>query len=506
LIKTILGPPGCGKTQTNSNLIQGYIKEGIAPEQIACVSFTRKAAQESRERVSNDWNVPTDSLPYFQTLHSMAFRAGGYKTSDVIRGSDLKAIGDAVSVPFAFKKENEVESDFDKLGTSVGDTYLGLHHLSRSKCQSLEQTFREANNYNLHWPELKRLVDTYESYKKVHGKLDFTDMIDNFVKEDQCPDIEALFVDEAQDLSTLQWSMVDVLRKTKVQVFTGDDDQAIMGFQGADPNAFLEATEEKEVLQQSYRLPFEPWQEAQKIVSRIEGRQPKKWQPKEEEGIVRYHQDLYDVPIAEGEWCVMARTNRIASHYANALMDEGWVFSRNGHPSIQAKTYEAILDWEQWCKNGQIGGQQLRNIYTLMSVNVGFTRGYGPRSKALLGIDPETFITMSQAEQSYGLLAKRNMRWHQALDKIDPDTKNYILNALKRGDNIKNPRIKINTIHGMKGGECDNILVIPDLSHAAYKQYQRNPNMEHRVYYVAVTRTKNSLHIMEPVTDAYYSL
>ena len=506
MIKTILGPPGCGKTQTNSNLIQGYIKEGIAPEQIACVSFTRKAAQESRERVSNDWNVPTDSLPYFQTLHSMAFRAGGYKPSDVIRGSDLKAIGDAVSVPFAFKRDSNVESDFDKLGASVGDTYLGLHHLSRSKCQSLEQTFREANNYNLHWPELKRLVDTYESYKKAHGKLDFTDMIDNFVKEDQCPDIEALFVDEAQDLSTLQWSMVDVLRKTKVQVFTGDDDQAIMGFQGADVGAFLNATKEKEVLQQSYRLPYEPWQEAQRIVSRIEGREPKQWQPKEAEGLVRHHQDLYDVPIGEGEWCIMARTNRIAAYYANALMEEGWVFSRNGHPSIQAKTYEAILDWEQWCKSDQINGQQLRNIYTLMSVGVGFTKGYGPRSKTLLNIDPEVFITMNQAEESYGLLIKSTMRWHQALDKIDMDTRNYILSALKRGDNVKNPRIKISTIHGMKGGECDNILVIPDLSHAAYKQYQRNPNMEHRVYYVAVTRTKNTLHILEPTTDAYYSL
>jgi superfamily I DNA/RNA helicase len=123
-----------------------------------------------------------------------------------------------------------------------------------------------------------------------------------------------------------------------------------------------------------------------------------------------------------------------------------------------------------------------------------------------LGIDPEVFITMNQAKDSYGLLVSDTMRWHQSLDKIDTDTRNYILSALKRGDNIKNPRIKINTIHGMKGGECDNILVIPDLSHAAYKQYQRNPNMEHRVYYVAVTRTKDTLHILEPTTDAYYSL
>ena len=47
--KTILGPPGCGKTQTNSNLIQGYIKEGIEPQRIACVSLVRKR----QEKVKN---------------------------------------------------------------------------------------------------------------------------------------------------------------------------------------------------------------------------------------------------------------------------------------------------------------------------------------------------------------------------------------------------------------------------------------------------------------------
>ena len=61
--KTILGPPGCGKTQTNSNLIQGYIKEGIERQRIACVSFSKKAARESKERVCNDWNILDEDLP-----------------------------------------------------------------------------------------------------------------------------------------------------------------------------------------------------------------------------------------------------------------------------------------------------------------------------------------------------------------------------------------------------------------------------------------------------------
>lgn len=75
--ETILGPPGTGKTQTNSNKIRDCIEQGIAPDRIACVSFTRKAAKESRDRVCKDWGIDERDMPYFQTLHSMAFRAGG---------------------------------------------------------------------------------------------------------------------------------------------------------------------------------------------------------------------------------------------------------------------------------------------------------------------------------------------------------------------------------------------------------------------------------------------
>ena len=128
------------------------------------------------------------------------------------------------------------------------------------------------------------------------------------------PNLDALFVDEAQDLSTLQWAMVNVLRKTpKFQIFTGDDDQAIMGFQGADVKAFLTATEKKEVLTQSYRLPRRVWDQAQRIALQIEDRAPKTWSPKDEEGSVHYHQNFGDVPFEEGDWCVLARTNHIAN-------------------------------------------------------------------------------------------------------------------------------------------------------------------------------------------------
>ena len=504
--ETILGPPGTGKTQTNSNRIRNCVEDGIDPDRIACVSFTRKAARESRERVERDWGIDEKDLPFFQTLHSMAYRAGGYRPDDVMGPVDLKIIGDATGISFG-SKNSDIETDFDTLGISKGDNYMNLYHLARSKKIPLEEMYRLKGDYRIDFAELSRLVKAYENYKNIYRKIDFTDMIENFILADVCPDIEALFVDEAQDLSTLQWSMVDVLRKNpRIQVFTGDDDQAIMNFQGADVQAFLNATEKKTVLNQSYRVPVSVWEQAQSIVNRIDNRAPKDWYPKKDEGDVRYHQNLWDIPLHEGEWCLMARTNRIASYYASELRNEGWVYSRKGHPSIPLKTYEAIMDWESWCKGNPLVPTKIRNIYTFMKVGEGFTKGFGPRSKNLLNMDEEESYTIEYAKNHLGLQAHESMRWHRSLGKIDLDTKNYILNALKRGDNVRNPRIKISTIHSMKGGEADNVIVIPDLSYAAYREYNITPSTEHRVFYVAVTRAKKTLHILHPRTDIYYSL
>ena len=504
--ETILGPPGTGKTQTNSNRVRNCVEEGIDPDRIACVSFTRKAARESRERVERDWGIVEKDLPFFQTLHSMAYRAGGYSPDDVMGPKDLKIVGDAAGIIFG-SKNSAIETDFDNLGISKGDSYMNLYHLSRGKKIPLEEMYRLQGDYKIDFAELRRLVKAYENYKQVYRKIDFTDMIENFILSDVCPDIEALFVDEAQDLSTLQWSMVDVLRKNpRIQVFTGDDDQAIMNFQGADVRAFLNATEKKTVLNQSYRVPRSVWKQAQSIVNRIDNRAPKNWYPQEHEGDVRYHQNLWEIPLQEGEWCLMARTNRIASFYASELRNEGWVYSRNGHPSIHLKTYEAIMDWESWCKGDPLAPTKIRNIYTFMKVGEGFIRGFGPRSKNLLTMDEEESYTMQYAKDYLGLRQDGSIRWHRALGKIDLETKNYILNALKRGDNVRNPRIKISTIHSMKGGECDNIIVVPDLSYAAHREYNINPSTEHRVFYVAVTRAKNALHILYPQTNRYYEV
>ena len=65
----------------------------------------------------------------------------------------------------------------------------------------------------------------------------------------------------------------------------------------------------------------------------------------------------------------------------------------------------------------------------------------------------------------------------------------------------KDPRVMLSTIHSVKGGEEDNVVVLPDLTNNTQKSYDRNPDDENRLFYVGCTRTKENLHIIRPKKD-----
>ena len=60
------------------------------------------------------------------------------------------------------------------------------------------------------------------------------------------------------------------------------------------------------------------------------------------------------------------------------------------------------------------------------------------------------------------------------------------------------PRIRLSTIHGAKGGEAENVIVFSDLTAAADDAAYYDNDTLHRVFYVAVTRTKQNLFVVEP--------
>ena len=97
----------------------------------------------------------------------------------------------------------------------------------------------------------------------------------------------------------------------------------------------------------------------------------------------------------------------------------------------------------------------------------------------------------------YGL--KTDKVWFEAFDDAKTRDVSYLRKMRKNGEQLnKPPRINLSTIHGAKGGEAQNVVLLTDLSRNTLKAYEKNPDDENRLFYVGATRTKEHLHIVEP--------
>ena len=111
-----------------------------------------------------------------------------------------------------------------------------------------------------------------------------------------------MFVDEAQDLSLIQWRLVrKIEEKSQDSYISGDDDQAIYKWNGAHVNTFINLEGKKIILQQSQRVPQKPFALANKLIKRVTNRVEKEWLPKEEKGSVQRCNTLYDIDFKKGE-------------------------------------------------------------------------------------------------------------------------------------------------------------------------------------------------------------
>ena len=91
-----------------------------------------------------------------------------------------------------------------------------------------------------------------------------------------CPPFDLCFLDEAQDLSPLQWDIAHLIeQKTNRMYCAGDDDQAIYRWAGADVDHFIKLDGPSETLSKSYRIPSVVHGIAERISNRIKNRYPK---------------------------------------------------------------------------------------------------------------------------------------------------------------------------------------------------------------------------------------
>ena len=488
-IHKIFGPPGCGKTTYLLNVVDKELESGVSSTQIGYFSFTRKAANEARDRAITKFpqlNAKTD-FPYFRTLHSLAFQCLGIRSEDIMQAEHFREFATQAGIELSLSHDTEVDL------VKPDNPILNEINIARIKGEDLKTHYNKCG-LDIEWHHFEFVERTYRHYKRSKSLLDFTDLLERIVNEpERLPMLEVLIVDEAQDLSRLQWMMVEALTlRSKRTFLAGDDDQAIFFFAGADVKSFLAFEGSVTILNQSYRVPAKVHTLANNIVKRIRERQPKEWESREFEGLVKTYQRFEDVPVESGQWLIMASTNYMLNPIHEWLKSIGVLFERNGVPSLSPQIAQAVVDWERLRRGKALGYTSVQTVYRYLDTSA-VARGY----KTFKTGDINGLYTLDDLKEKHGL--QTDAVWHEVLTKIADDKKEYLISLLRRGVKLSQaPKVRVSTIHGAKGGEADNVLLLMDLSPKFAKEYASNADNVHRLFYVGVTRAKQSLHLVLP--------
>jgi len=488
----VFGPPGSGKTTYLLRMIEAELLDGTHPTQIGYFAFTRKAATEAKERAITKFpalNEATD-FPWFRTLHSLAYRCLGITTKDMMRTEHY--------VEFAREAglELSIESGDEDFMVKADHPILNEINIARIRGKDLREHYN-SSEMKIEWFHFEYVERAYRQYKESKSLMDFTDLLEKINEMPHLlPSLEVLVIDEAQDLSRLQWTLVSNLAMRAQRAFlAGDDDQAIYTWAGADVNSFLAFEGDIVILEQSYRVPAKVHALANTIVNRIRTRQAKNWNPREFEGDIKYYNAYEHVDITNGEWLIMASANYMLNDMHNWIKSQGLLFERHGHRSVSEAVLNAVMGWEALRKGKEVPFSVLQQIYKHIGTEF-VTRGH----KTLRNVNPEGFFTLESLTKDHGLLT--NGIWHNVLTKIGEEKRDYLIAMLRRGTKLSGKiSIKLSTIHGAKGGEADNVLLLTDLSSKSAAAYNTNSDDINRLLYVGVTRTRQSLHLVLPKNE-----
>ncbi len=242
----ILAGAGTGKTRAITFRMAQLIASGVPAEAILAVTFTNKAAEEMRNRVSAlllRAGVPP-AQPWLSTFHSLCAR--------LLR---REAVNAGLPRDFAIYDDDDqlaaVKLAMANLG--IDDEALTprnvLSRISYAKNhgQSAEKMRSEAID-----KDARRVADIFAAYERLlhqSNALDFDDLLlrtvkllreSTLVREKWQTRFQYIHVDEYQDTNRVQYELMRLLISPKQNIcVVGDEDQSIYRWRGADVSILM---------------------------------------------------------------------------------------------------------------------------------------------------------------------------------------------------------------------------------------------------------------------------
>jgi DNA helicase-2/ATP-dependent DNA helicase PcrA len=247
----VMAGPGTGKTTTLTARVEFLLDNGVVPERILLLTFTRRSAREIINRVRAIRGAAQVRRVSGGTFHSVAHRT-------------LRRHHDAVGLPEGFGVLDHgdgadlIDLVRGELGIFSGErrmpkkaTLAALYSRTVNTGASLADVMAATTPWCAdRVDEVATVFTAYMAKKRTLGLLDFDDLLlywraavqDDRLGRQLGATYDHILVDEFQDVNQLQLDVLTGLRRNDPRVtLVGDDAQAIYGFRGASPRFLLDA-------------------------------------------------------------------------------------------------------------------------------------------------------------------------------------------------------------------------------------------------------------------------
>ena len=312
----ILAGAGSGKTRVVTRRIANILAHGARPWEVLAITFTNKAAGEMQRRVED---LVGQSGAWISTFHSFCSRvlrreceALGYPRDFTIYDEE-----DSMAVVKDILKETGADQDDKRFSArAIRSEISGFKNKAFSPEEVPDGMFHERM--------LKQIYTKYQETLKKNAAFDFDDLLGQVVtlfrsRQDILERYQQRFryvlVDEYQDTNACQYHLVKLLGSGHRNVCaTGDPDQSIYGWRGADVRNILsferDFPDAKIVkLEQNYRSTKTILKAADAVIANNAERKPKTLWTENDAGVPI---TLIDTPDEQMESGAVAR--EIAEH------------------------------------------------------------------------------------------------------------------------------------------------------------------------------------------------
>lgn len=544
VIAEVIGGAGTGKTTMMKDAVLKALQRpetGGDPLAIGFSSFTRAARREAASRVAGELGIDPSVLEgdgWFRTAHSVAYRQLGVSRGELLLGNaeSDKWVSEALGSDVATMLDDEEEGGVRLYtGDPVAAAALNYWSFSRATLRPLREVV-EADQIAEAPPadEVIRRIEMYESRKRLEFRSDFTDLLCRFAGVQCSPDggadrvtpqgavpdtVVGWVFDEAQDASALldlacrrlatgdacQWVWL-----------VGDPFQAIHAWAGADSKHFLSwGAKVRKVMPKSYRCPPAVMDLGERCLKTLPDYWDRGIAPADHDGEVveseNFEDELADVKPNE-ETLILARTNRNVRKIAAILDDIGIPFRKTksvrdgalnrdvGMAALWRLQHGEHCTAEQWTQ--AMGLLPTRSIdgkrWLRHGAKAAWEKGL---SKTFDTIYPEELSSVGGTDDLREAVA--NGKWPELVD----GGQKWTLAATRWGISaVENPKVRIGTIHSVKGAEADNVIVLTSVGRMIREGEDGNParfGEERRIEYVACTRARRRLVIAHDPRERY---